>query len=130
MAAAKDSKKLSDQRLQERFSLELPVKVSVSAETDRELQYQTVTANISAGGAFIATNQPLPIASKVYLEFLLSFNDLKKLRFILSLEMLKTFAGKPVWVLASGVVIRHQANGMAVIFDQDYQLSPLEGSAE
>ncbi len=108
--------------------MQLPVKVAIDTDEGREVQYETVTANISAGGAFISTEHPLPIACKVYLEFLLSFSDLKKLRFILSLDMLKKFEGKPVWVLASGVVIRHESNGMAIIFDRDYQLSPLEGS--
>lgn len=119
-----------EKRLQERFSMQLPVKVSTNSGSGPELQYETTTANISSGGAFIRTAEPLPIACKVHLEFLVSFIDLKKLRFVLSLDLLRQFEGKPVWVHATGVVIRHEDDGMAIIFDDDYQLSPLRGLTE
>jgi hypothetical protein len=117
-----------DQRLHERFFMSLPVRVSIDTPGGREVQSEAVAANISSGGAFISIDQPLPIACRVYIDFLISFSDLKKLKFILSLESLQKFAGKPVWIETSGVVIRHENQGMAVIFDDDYQLSPLRSS--
>ena len=117
-----------DQRLQQRFSMELPVRVLTGTETDLKIHFEGVIANISSGGAFIATGNPLPVSSKVYLEFLISLQELKKLKFILSLETLRRFEGKPVWAKASGVIIRHENNGMAIIFDDDYQLSPLHAA--
>jgi len=50
-----------------------------------------LTANISAGGAFIETERPLPLASKVRLDFLFSLEDLQMLKFILSLETLNSY---------------------------------------
>lgn len=129
-AASKRPETFLEQRLQERFSLHLPVRVSIDTESGTEVQFETFTANVSSGGAFISTTDPLPIACKIYLEFYIAFRDLKKLRFILSLESLRQFEGKPVWVKATGVVIRHETDGMAVIFDDDYQLSPLPISKE
>jgi hypothetical protein len=129
-AALNNKNRQVEKRLQERFSMHLPVKVSTNSGSGPELQYETITANISSGGAFIRTPNPLPIACKVHLEFLVSFVDLKKLRFVLSLELLRRFEGKPVWVHATGVVIRHENDGMAIIFDDDYQLSPLRGITE
>jgi hypothetical protein len=117
-----------DQRLQQRFSMELPVRVLTGTEADLNVQFEGVIANISSGGAFIATDDPLPVSSKVYLEFLISLPELKQLKFILSLETLRRFEGKPVWAKASGVIIRHERNGMAIIFDDDYQLSPLHAA--
>ena len=115
-----------DQRLHERFSMHLPVRVASISGGDDESFGELITANISSGGAFISTDHPLPIASRIAMEFLISFIDLKKLRFILSLDSLRRCAGKPAWVKATGVVIRHDEGGMAVIFDDDYQLSPMQ----
>ncbi|MBE0584942.1 MAG: PilZ domain-containing protein [Desulfofustis sp.] len=114
-----------DQRLHERFTMHLPVRVALINSAGVESFGELITANISSGGAFISTDQPLPIASRLAMEFLISFIDLKKLRFILSLDSLRRCAGKPAWVKATGVVIRHEEDGMAVIFDDDYQLSPM-----
>lgn len=121
----KSQRPQAEQRLHHRFSMHLPVRVTLIGSNDADSASELVTANISSGGAFISTDAPPPIASRLNLEFLISFTDLKKLRFILSLDSLRRFAGKPVWVKATGVVIRHEPSGMAVIFDNDYQLSPM-----
>jgi hypothetical protein len=119
-----------EQRLHERFSLDLQVKISA---TDRngtiQLSEETTVANISSGGAFIATDRKFPLTSPVQLEFLLAFEDLEKLRFILSVESLRACRGKQVRVKASGIVIRVEERGVAVIFDTDYQISPMQPSA-
>jgi len=117
-----------DQRLQERFSMMLPVRVSRETETGVDVKFEGVIANISSGGAFIATDKPLPVSTKVYLEFLISTEERKKLKFILSFETLRHFQGRAAWVKASGIIIRHENNGMAIIFDDDYQLSPLHAA--
>ena len=115
-----------EQRLHERFSMQLPVRVAVIGSAGTGSFSELITANISSGGAFIITDTPVPIASRLAMEFLISFVDLKKLRFILSFDSLRRCAGRPAWVKATGVVIRHQETGMAVIFDDDYQLSPMK----
>jgi hypothetical protein len=119
-----------EQRLHERFSLDLQVKISAS-DRNGAIQFseETTAANISAGGAFIATDRILPLTSPVQLEFLLAFEDLKKLRFILSVESLRACRGKQVRVKASGIVIRVEDRGVAVIFDTNYQISPMQPSA-
>ena len=124
-AASHDREQFTEQRLQERFSLHLPVRVSAVPEDARGPKLQSLTANISAGGVFITTEKPLPIACRVRLEFQINLEDLKRLRFILSQDSLRRFEGKPVWVKAAGIVIRHEPDGMAVIFEEAYQLSPL-----
>jgi len=121
--------KNKERRIQERFSLNLQVKISATDENGKKVfAEETTTANISAGGAFIITDRKFPLAGKLELEFLLAFEDLEKLRFILSVESLRACQGKQVWVKASGIVIRKEEQGVAVIFDTDYQISPLQPS--
>lgn len=114
-----------DRREQERFSLKLQTKIMAESRTGATPLLEFVTADISAGGAFIATSRPLPIASKVRLEFFLSLEELGRLRFILAGESLKVWQSERAWVTATGVVIRVEKEGVAIIFDQNYQVSPI-----
>ena len=117
-----------DRRVQQRFSLDIQAKLSTDANSSGEkITEETMATNISSGGAFVTTNLQIPLASKVYLEFLVDYEQLKMLRFILSLESLKAFTGKKIWVKATGIVIRIEEDGIGIIFDQDYQLSPMDG---
>ncbi|MEK6202014.1 MAG: PilZ domain-containing protein [Desulfobulbaceae bacterium] len=114
-----------DRRDQERFSLSVQTKVTAESRSGSTPVFEFVTADISAGGAFIATSRPLPIASKVRLEFFLSLEELSQLRFVLARESLKLWEGERAWVTATGVVIRAEKEGGAIIFDQNYQISPI-----
>ncbi len=120
---------IKERRVQQRYSLNLKVKLSVASKNGEAVfTDDTIAANISAGGAFILTDKKLPLAGLVQMEFLLAFKDLEKLRFILSVESLRACRGKQVWVKASGVVIRVEEKGVAVVFDTDYQIHPLQPS--
>ncbi len=114
----------NEKRSQERFTLNLEARISYR-HTDQSPCIDTVAANISAGGAFLRTSHPFPMAAKVNLEFHLGFDDLKRLKFILSMDVLKRLRGQRVWVRASGIVIRREADGVGIIFDTDYQLTPM-----
>lgn len=120
----------NERRLQQRFFLQLEAKLSTDKDSAGNRVSEELTAtNISSGGAFLTTPIKIPLASKVYLEFLLDYEHLKKLRFILSLDSLKKFTGQKIWVKATGVVIRSEQDGLGIIFDQDYQLSPMDAEA-
>lgn len=114
-----------NRRYQERHFLEVPVKVANKPFSTNPPTVDAILSNISTGGIFVATEQDFPIASKMYLEFSIAFEDLAKLQFILSLESLRRFSGQTVIVQATGIVIRVQKGGSGIIFDQDYMLSPL-----
>jgi len=117
-----------ERREHERFSLRLQTKIMAESRTGVTPLLEFVTADISAGGAFIQTSRPLPMASKVRLEFFLSLEELARLRFIVAKESLKVWRGERAWVTATGVVIRAEKEGVAVIFDQNYQVSPIKSS--
>ena len=116
-----------DERRQfERFSLCINTQMTAETLSGKTPVLEYVTANISAGGAFIETDQPLPLASKVRLEFLVALKDLQTLKFIVSLDTLKAWKGKRVWISATGIVARHESTGMGIMFDDNYQISPME----
>ena len=114
-----------EKRIQERFSLNLQAKISYRHGPQDQPRIETVAANISAGGAFLETTHDFPLAAKVRVEFFLDVDDLRRLKFILSVDSLKNLVGNKVWVAASGIVIRRQAEGVGIIFDTDYQVTPL-----
>ncbi|MDK9705459.1 MAG: PilZ domain-containing protein [Desulforhopalus sp.] len=114
-----------DKRSQERYSRNIRARITYRHQTEEVPVIDTVTANISSGGAFLETAHPFPLAAKIKVEFLLDFDDLKRLKFILSLESLRSLSGKTVWVCATAVVIRREAGGVGIIFDTDYQLTPM-----
>lgn len=115
----------TNRRQQERFSLNVQAKISYRHATDESPVIDTVAANISSGGAFLTTDHSFPLASKVAVTFYLAVVDLQKLKFILSLESLKQIEGDHTWVSATGIVIRQADDGIGVIFDTDYQLTPM-----
>ena len=114
-----------DKRAQQRYSLNLQARMSYRHTEDKASVIETVAANISAGGAFLKTGHPFPLAAKVRIEFFLSVDDLRRLRFILSVESLKQLIGRNIWVRATGIVIRREVDGVGIIFDTDYQLTPI-----
>jgi hypothetical protein len=117
----------NERRVQPRFSLQLQAKFSSAADDgSNTVQEETVAVNISSTGVLLSTQRKLPLTSRVSLEFLVDLEELKKLRFILSLNSLKSLVGKKTWIKATGIVIRCDTDGIGIIFDQDYQLSPLE----
>jgi len=121
---------VNERREQERFSLNLNAKVSYRNSSKESSVIEMTAADISSGGAFLKTKHPFPMASKIQIEFNLAYEDLKKLKFILSMETLKQLSGKKIWISATGIVIRQEKNGVAIIFDTDYQLTPMKMSRE
>ncbi len=115
-----------ERREQKRFSLNLQAKLSYRYIEDQSLLIDAAAANIGPGGAFLQTAHKFPMAAKIKIEFYLSVEDLKKLRFILSKESLKQLTGKYVWVCANGIVIRQEEDGVGIVFDTDYQLTPMQ----
>ena len=115
----------TNRREQERFSLNLQAKISYRHVKDQSQVIDTVAANISSGGAFLATAHQFPLASKVDIKFYLSVDDLRRLKFILSMDSLKQIKGDHTWVNTTGIVSRKTDEGVGIIFDTDYQLTPI-----
>jgi len=128
VAALPGNRMGDEQRGQQRFNLNLQAKMSYSFdELSTKVHICTVAANISCGGAFLKTDQPLPLASRIKVEFQVSRSDLENLRIVVSHDALSRLSDqRRVWVLATGVVIRQEQSGVAVIFDQNYRIRPMQ----
>lgn len=118
---------IENQRNAERFSLQVEAKVT-QRHSESPPVITTVAANISNGGAYLETTHPFPIASKIQVEFFLDIESLKKLKFILSVDSLKTLAradNKSLWITTTAVVLRQDDKGIAIVFDTNYTLTSL-----
>ena len=106
-----------NRRKLERFDLQLQALVSADkGECDPETM-SLLTTNISSSGAFLRSDHPIPIGTKVKLDLVLSLDELKKVK------------GKRTLIEVSGKVIRNGGGGMAVCFAEDCKISPIAGTA-
>ena len=112
-----------ERREQERHPMQIQCKMTAETLSGMTPKIEFLTANISSGGAFITTSNPC-------LEFFLSLEDLKTLKFVLSKESLQEWKGERAWISATGIVIRHEPAGMAIIFDENYQICPMQANTE
>lgn len=117
----------TERREQERFSLDLQSRISYRyTANDIPPTVDTMAVNVSSGGTLLRSDHLFPMASKVKIDFYIHIDDLKKLKFILSLASLKQLFGDHVWVSTSGIIIRQEEYGVGIIFDTDYQLTPMK----
>ena len=98
----------------ERFSLELKARVSLKSNNRDQKWVDVLTRNICAGGTFLRTRQPFPVGARVNLEVFLPLREKKP-------------SLKNSLIKISGVVIRSEEAGMALRFDDEYQILPLAG---
>ena len=102
--------KKNEKRAMERFHLELPAELSIIGENGEREFHELWTNNICAGGAFFETSQPMPVGTVLKMDLTLSLVELKKLE------------GKNTHIKVSGVVIRSYPEGMAIRFQDKYQI--------
>lgn len=117
---------ISERRHQKRYTLKTNIQVCYQ---DKKLQTvkRSMAANISNSGAFLPIEELPPLNSRVAIQFLLELDEVQKLRFVLSLASLKELSrNKRVWVTTNAHVIRHEQDGVAVIFAENYSTTPLQ----
>lgn len=104
----------NDRRHLERFKLQLLSHISVRGP-DKDLKtIKLMTQDVCSGGAFFKTPEPLPVGTQIELDL------------ILKIDRLKELTGKSALVNLSGTIIRTHDQGMAISFDDDFQISPLD----
>ena len=103
-------------RQMERFNLSIPTVITLEDHelSDRKNQRELKTKNVCAGGAFFVTNDPLKIDTKVNVNLHLAF-----------------YTGNVAHerhsnIHVSGSVVRIEPGGMAIQFDEKYQIYPLQ----
>ena len=105
-----------DKRGLQRFDLELPARIRVSGYEKRDLDLKT--SDISSGGAFFHTPQPLEKGTNVRIDLVLPIDGLLK-----HLEKAHVESGKTI-IKISGTVLRTQPEGMAILFDKGFKIEP------
>lgn len=108
---------MTDKRRLERFDLEIPATIEFLNLDDKEKILNLLTGNICSGGAFFHTTQPLPEGTQVKIDLVLPLDKLRKLK----------DEHKQAYIKVTGTVLRSESEGMAICFDEDYQI---EGSAK
>jgi hypothetical protein len=100
-----------EQRSMKRFKLRLPVLIN---HCEPELEHPPMvlsTTNVCAGGAYLQTDNPLPLESKVIMNVVLPFKFQAD--------------GSRSSVKIGGSTIRVNDIGMAIAFDKAYSIWPI-----
>jgi len=107
------ARKMKERRRFERYSLTLPARLDSDDGVGR-VPEGLMTSNISAGGAYVMTTVPPRQGMEVRMEIILPFNNLKKVR-----------VEKDACVMVTGKVVRAEATGIAVQFNDDCNIMPV-----
>lgn len=103
---------MKERRKYERFVLELPSQVEVVTSGKREV-FDLLTSDISAGGAFFYTPESIIQGTQV------------KLSLVVASQTLKELTAAQGLIKVEGTVVRCNAKGVAVSFDEDYEIMSL-----
>ncbi|RJR44984.1 MAG: hypothetical protein C4576_12530 [Desulfobacteraceae bacterium] len=107
-----------EKRKLQRFDLKIPAKVEYLSRNSDGNVLDLMTSNLCSGGAYIATNQPLPEGTKVKVDLELPLGGIKRV----------------IWeydyadIRVTGIVIRRESVGMAISFNKDYSIRPRKGN--
>lgn len=104
-----------DQRAADRYDLSVPVRIT-GIEGEQQEILNTRAKNISSKGAYIALDAPLPEGKHVKIELLLPASKLLKI----------IGEQKKVMIRVDGTVVRSEAEGMAIHFEKEYEITSLE----
>jgi hypothetical protein len=103
---------MENKRRLERFDLKLPATIEFINVDHKGRLLNLMTTNICSGGAFFHTTQPLPQGTQVKIDLVLPLDRLRKLK--------EEF--KKAYIKVKGKVLRAESEGMAICFDEDYQI--------
>jgi len=105
---------MHERRKLDRFDLKVPAKIEVTTPGPETEIFNLLTSDICSGGAFFHTPQPLPEGTQVKIDLILPLDKLKKLK--------DDF--KQAYIEVTGTVLRCEATGMAICFNEDYRIRP------
>ncbi len=100
---------VKDMRKYERFALRLRGKMRVVASGNEKI-LDVLTSDISAGGGFFHTVQPVPVGTRV------------KIELVVASKGLKAITGTKGSVRVAGTVVRSSFQGTAIRFDKKHEL--------
>ena len=103
---------MKERRRLVRFDLEIPATIELlTPDQEREI-LNLLTSNMCSGGAYFHTTKPLPEGTQVKIDLVLQLDRLKRLK----------EAYRQAYIKVTGEVLRSESEGMAICFDEDYQI--------
>jgi len=108
--------KRTEKRQLERFKLQLLSNISVRGKDKDIKTIKALTQDVCSGGAFFKTPDTLSVGTQVDLDL------------IIKIDRLKDIIGNSALVNLTGTIIRAHKEGMAICFDEDFKISPLENN--
>ncbi|MDD5234450.1 MAG: PilZ domain-containing protein [Syntrophales bacterium] len=109
---------ISDHREFERYDIRVPARIETVLFGETQSFFLT-TSNVSARGAYLATNRPLPEETELRIDFVLHFE-----------KNGNGLTEKDILISVSAVVTRTDGEGMAVSFREDYKITYLHDTGE
>ncbi len=103
---------MEERREFERFDLELPAKIETEDSGRKIETFSLKSGNVSSGGAFFPTYEPISVGKQVHLNL------------ILTIEKLKRLFDSQCQIKVTGTVVRSEERGMAVRFNRNYEIMP------
>ena len=103
---------MKEKRRLERFDLEIPATIQLLALEKEEKIPNLLTCNMCSGGAYFHATRPLPEGIRVKIDLVLPLQRLKGLK----------EDCKQAYIKVTGRVLRSESEGMAICFDEDYQI--------
>ena len=104
---------MKDKRRLKRFDLEIPATIELMDSDREEGTVNLRTSNMCSGGAYFHTTKPLPEGTQVKIDLVLPLDRLKRLE----------DGCKQAYIKITGRVLRSGSKGMAICFDEDYQIA-------
>ena len=102
---------MKERRKHERFSLEVSAEIETAGNSKEIIAL--LTADISAGGAFLKTSKPLPPGTQVNIKLVIPLEKIKMLR-----------DAQHAIISAQGTIVRSTDDGMSVSFDKQFHILP------
>ena len=106
---------LMEKRKLQRFDLKIPSKIESLSQSPKTDIVELLTSNVSSGGAYFKTNQPLAVGTEIKVDLFLPLNKFKQIKSIC----------EKVQINLSGIVLYSDPHGMGVCFDEKYKIQQL-----
>ncbi len=111
---------MEERRRLERFGLRIPASIEAVYSPREKESLNLLTSNVCSGGAYFDTRVTLPEGTEVKIDLILPLDRLRPL----------VEEHKQARIKVTGKVLRSGATGMAVTFDEDYEILPWGGAVD
>jgi len=105
---------MAEKRKFDRFDLNIPSRIEISTHDGESELLDIETNSLSAGGMFFKCGRTLPKGYHVKVEIALHFDELKA----------SANSDGTLVITATGHVLRSGPEGMAISFNEDFDISP------